>query len=351
MKKSDNTQIFKVAGADGATTIAGGGLTVDAGGATVTAGGLTVSADGAAITGNSTVAGTLGVTGDTTIDSGGLRLIDSGNDYERFNVDDSAYNLVMKKSDNTQIFKVAGADGATTIADTLDVTGLATLGGGATIPTGKTLTVTDTAAMLNGGVSAAGLFDVLSDGANGADMSLLKTVGGATAFDIDGSSGNTGVFGSLAIAGQAHMYNTLTVTGSTTIAGGLGLQGVARGNACSIMGVKEDYIYSNTASNVAVVSLEGSADRVVLIEIQFIPTASGDQTYAFYGKYLFVEGTLTPVTMLEGNNAAVTPTVTSDSGTWSGDEMTVTLANGADDISGILVYTVWSKHLKSVALS
>jgi hypothetical protein len=44
-------------------TIADGGLTVTKGGATITAGGLTVSAGGAAITGNSAIAGTLGVTG------------------------------------------------------------------------------------------------------------------------------------------------------------------------------------------------------------------------------------------------------------------------------------------------
>ena len=48
-----------------ATTIGNStnGLTVAAGGLTVTAGGLTVSAGGAAITGNSTVTGTLGATG------------------------------------------------------------------------------------------------------------------------------------------------------------------------------------------------------------------------------------------------------------------------------------------------
>ena len=46
-----------------AVTVASGGVTVTAGGVTVTAGGLNVGAGGAAITGNSAIAGTLGVSG------------------------------------------------------------------------------------------------------------------------------------------------------------------------------------------------------------------------------------------------------------------------------------------------
>ena len=49
--------------ADGGLTVTKGGATITAGGATITAGGLTVSAGGAAITGNSAIAGTLGVSG------------------------------------------------------------------------------------------------------------------------------------------------------------------------------------------------------------------------------------------------------------------------------------------------
>lgn len=58
----------------GGLTITAGGLTVTAGGLTVTAGGLTVSASGAAITGNSTITGTLTTSGALTVQSGGASI-------------------------------------------------------------------------------------------------------------------------------------------------------------------------------------------------------------------------------------------------------------------------------------
>ena len=58
----------------GGATITAGGLTVTAGGTKVTAGGLTVSADGAAITGNSTVTGTLTVSDAFTVSKGGAAV-------------------------------------------------------------------------------------------------------------------------------------------------------------------------------------------------------------------------------------------------------------------------------------
>lgn len=54
-----NSNIAGTLGVDGALTVTIGGLLVTAGGLTVTAGGLTVSADGAVITGNSQINGTL----------------------------------------------------------------------------------------------------------------------------------------------------------------------------------------------------------------------------------------------------------------------------------------------------
>lgn len=57
----------------GGATITAGGLTVTAGGATITAGGLSVVAGGAAITGNSTITGTLGVTGILNGSTAGVR--------------------------------------------------------------------------------------------------------------------------------------------------------------------------------------------------------------------------------------------------------------------------------------
>lgn len=53
----------------GGIIVTAGGATVTAGGLTVTSGGLTVSANGAAITGNSTVTGTLGVSSDFAVNT------------------------------------------------------------------------------------------------------------------------------------------------------------------------------------------------------------------------------------------------------------------------------------------
>lgn len=57
-----------------ALVVTKGGATVTAGGVTVTAGGMKVSADGAAVTGNSTVTGTLTVSDAVTISKGGAAI-------------------------------------------------------------------------------------------------------------------------------------------------------------------------------------------------------------------------------------------------------------------------------------
>ena len=66
---------------DGATTQQGGS-TIVTGGQTITAGGLIVSAGGAAITGNSTITGTLGSLTGLTVDSGGATITAGGLDVD-----------------------------------------------------------------------------------------------------------------------------------------------------------------------------------------------------------------------------------------------------------------------------
>jgi hypothetical protein len=58
----------------GGLTVTAGGLTVTAGGATITAGGVTVAAGGAAVTGNSTVTGTMTVSDALTVSKGGAAI-------------------------------------------------------------------------------------------------------------------------------------------------------------------------------------------------------------------------------------------------------------------------------------
>lgn len=85
----------------GGLTVTAGGLTVSAGGLIVTAGGLTVSASGAAITGNSTVTGTLGVTSDLTAQARLLfstatsKIVPGATSLSHRNNADSADNLLI----------------------------------------------------------------------------------------------------------------------------------------------------------------------------------------------------------------------------------------------------------------
>jgi hypothetical protein len=96
-----------------------GGLTVTAGGATVTAGGLTVSAGGAAITGNSSVTGTLGVSDKLTVSSGGADVTGDTSFEGVLTVgalNSTDKNLVVNgSSDITEVLKVLGTS---IVADT-----------------------------------------------------------------------------------------------------------------------------------------------------------------------------------------------------------------------------------------
>jgi len=94
--------VFGTARIQGTTTITTGGLAITAGGATITAGGLTVAAGGAAITGNSMVAGTFGVTGNTTISGGTFasRGFTDNATAAAWNIDSSGR---LRNNGNTQI--------------------------------------------------------------------------------------------------------------------------------------------------------------------------------------------------------------------------------------------------------
>lgn len=161
-----------------------GGATVTAGGLTVTAGGLTVSSGGAAITGNSNVTGTLGVSSTLTA-SNGLTV----------------------------------ASGGAAITGNSNVTG--TLGVSSTLTASNGLTVASGGAAITGNSNVTGTLGVssmltasygLTVSAGGAIVSaggLTVTSGGATI-----SAGGANITGNSNITGTLGVSSTLTATTS-----------------------------------------------------------------------------------------------------------------------------------------
>lgn len=137
-------------------------------------------------TGNTTIAGTLGVTGATTLSSTLGVTGDLAVNTNKF--------TVTAASGNTSVGGTLGVSGATTLSSTLGVTGAATLS--------STLAVTGTSTF-TGAVSA-----------NGGITSASSTV-----------TGNETVGGTLGVTGATTLSSTLAVTGDQTNTGNLAVNG------------------------------------------------------------------------------------------------------------------------------
>lgn len=75
---SDGTNILPMLGTSSGGQIFPAGVTIQTGGVTVTAGGVTIGAGGIAVTGNSSVTGTLGVSSTLTVTAGGITVSAGG---------------------------------------------------------------------------------------------------------------------------------------------------------------------------------------------------------------------------------------------------------------------------------
>lgn len=207
-----NTNKFTVAAASGNTVVAGtlgvtGASTVAALSATTGAFSSTLSATGdfavntskftvAASSGNTVVAGTLGVTGATTlattltISSGGIVVNTS-----KFNVDASNGNVSV----NTNKFTVDGATGNTAVAGTFGATGASTIAA-----------LSATSGAFSTTLSATGNFAVNTNKFTVAAASGNTVVAGT--LDVTGTT----TLGALAAA-AASFVSTVAVTGNFAI--------------------------------------------------------------------------------------------------------------------------------------
>lgn len=202
----------------------------------------------ASASGNTAVAGTLAVTGATSLSS----LITSG---------------------NATIGGTLGITGGLTIPGTLSVTGISTLTGA--VGMGSTLNVTGLSTLASLGVTGAatvgttlgvtGLSTLGSLAVTGA--STLDSLAVTNAATIGTTLGVTGLstLASLSVTGAATVGSTLGVTGATTLTGDLAANGnTTLGNAgTDTLTLNSDNI---TAPNLSTVTVDLANDKVLITD-------------------------------------------------------------------------------------
>jgi hypothetical protein len=231
----DSTPVttFLVDSSSGNTTIAG---TLGVGGTANVTGNFSVDTTKftvMAASGNTTVGGTLGVSGTTTL-SGSLGVTGAA-------TFSSTANVTSDFSVNTNKFTVTGTSGDTAIAGTLGVTGAATLSdkldlaGNLSINTDK---FTVTAA--NGNTSVGGTLDVSGNFAiNNNKFTVAKTTGNtaiAGTLNVTGATTFTGALGvNNDFAVSTDKFTVASATGNTAVAGTLTVTGETSLNAALSM--------------------------------------------------------------------------------------------------------------------
>jgi len=200
----------------------------------------------ASASGNTAVAGTLNVTGATSLSS-------------------------LTTSGNATIGGTLGITGGLTIPGTLSVTGASTLTGA--VGMGSTLNVTGASTLASLGVTGAatvgttlgvtGLSTLASLAVTGA--STLNSLGVTNAATIGTTLGVTGLstLASLSVTGAATVGSTLDVTGNTTLTGDLAANGnTTLGNAgTDTLTLNSDNI---TAPNISTVTVDLTNDKVLI---------------------------------------------------------------------------------------
>ena len=227
------SETFSVDTANGSTSIAS---TLEIGGTTTVGGDFGVAAGKfivAASTGNTSVAGTLGVTGATTLSStlgvtGATTL-------------SSTLGVTGDLSVNTNKFTVAATSGNTAVGGTLNVTSTADIGGNFSVATNKfTVNATNGNAAVAGDLTVTGSINLNAVTATTGSFSGDLTVG-TNKFTVAATSGDTAVGGTLssagnfsvatnkftvnATSGNTAVGGTLTVSGTSSLNGNLSMNG------------------------------------------------------------------------------------------------------------------------------
>ncbi len=161
--------------------------------------------------GNTTISGTLGVTGASTL---GGNLIVNGNGTFNENLtlvgSDNASQRFFKVQNNSQNdqFVVDSANGNTTIVGTLSASGNASFGSNASVAGNLTVTGDGT---FNSSLTVVG-----SDTAS-TNFFRVQNNSGTNRFTVDSANGNTTISGTLDVTGATTLSSTLGVTGAATL--------------------------------------------------------------------------------------------------------------------------------------
>jgi hypothetical protein len=250
------TEYFKIqngSGADKFTVDSANGNTSISGTLGVT--GATTLSSTLSVTSNATVGGTLGVTGATTLSStlgvtGATNLSSTLDVAGDFAVNVNKFN-VTASSGNTAIAGTLNVSGSSTLAALNASTGSfsGTLGSGGDFSVnsnkfnviaasgntsvGGTLTVTGSTSLSSTlGVSGNATFSGTTSHVGAATFSSTADVSGdfsvnTNKFNVAAASGNTSVAGTLGVTGATTLSSTLGVTGATTLSSTLGVTGAA----------------------------------------------------------------------------------------------------------------------------
>lgn len=202
----------------------------------------------ASASGNTAVAGTLAVTGATSLSS-------------------------LTTSGNATIGGTLGITGGLTIPGTLSVTGISTLTGA--VGMGSTLNVTGLSTLASLGVTGAATVGTTLGVTGLSTLSSLAVTGASTldslavtnAATIGTTLGVTGLstLASLSVTGAATVGSTLGVTGATTLSGDLAANGnTTLGNAgTDTLTLNSDNI---TVPNISTVTVDLANDKVLITD-------------------------------------------------------------------------------------
>lgn len=208
-----------------------------------------------AATGNTSIAGSLGVTGagnfSSTLTTSGIATI-----YDDF---------VVRADDGNQLFKVSKGDGTTTIATheviggTLTVDGATTLNslgvtGNETI--GGTLGVTGATLLNSLHVTSNEIIDGTLGVTGATTMSQALDVAGdvtvnADKFKVRATTGNTSIAGTLTVAGSSTLAGNVGVGGSVDVTGNVVVNGILHANG-GIDLDGEKFVVADTSGNTTI---------------------------------------------------------------------------------------------------
>jgi len=245
----------------------------------------------------------------------------SGND-SALQVSNAAVNTTGDFSVATNKLTVASASGNTAVAGTLAVTGATSLSslitsGAATI--GGALNVTG-ATTLTGNLTVPGNLAVTGTSTLTGNTAVTGTLGvtGASTLASVGVTGAATVGTTLGVTGAATVGTTLSVTGNTTLSGNLAANGnTTLGDAnTDTLTLNSDNI---TAPNISTVTVDLAADKVLITD-----ASDSSKVKVVTASSLGINATTAPQvkqTFYKDSTAGASPFVATSAG--SGTEITV----------------------------